>query len=317
MSSPLLLVFVGALLGLAIVPLLAALFRATTVSVEDEETALVTRFGKLVATLSEPGLHVLPEKLTPWVDVVHVSRRRDFREYRNVHVNDARGTTIIVDLWVELRITDPARATFSVTDWDRALGNLVAHAATAILGARDFRQILVDRTELGALLAADIAHETERWGIAIEPVFIRNVSLLPDVSRQVFETVGARLERAKADVEEVGRLRCAELEAATQVRVAELVAEAKGQYPAAVGRALAAVGARPRVLAAYNELHALSMVRPHRTVTFRGFGEQELRAVDAAMLVAPDGAGANGASPGHALGIGALPARPDAVHRPG
>lgn len=136
----------------------------------------------------------------------------------------------------------------------------------------------------------------------------RNVSLLPDVSRQVFQTVAARLERAKAHVEELGRLTCAELEAATQVRVAELVAEAKGQYPAAVGRALARIGQRPPVLAAYNELHALSLVRPHRTVTFRGFSADELRAVDAAMMVPHEPGAASG-------GVPSLPARPDAVHR--
>ncbi len=303
---------VGIGIGLVLVPVLVALFRAMTVSVEDEETVLVTRFGKLAATLSEPGLHVVTDKLLPWVETVHVSRRRDFRHYRDVHVNDARGTTVIVDLWVEARVTDPERAVFSVVDWDKALSNLVAHAATAILGTRDFRQILLDRTELGALLASEIAEETKRWGVSIDVVFIRNVSLLPDVARQVFETVAARLERAKADVEEVGRLRCAELEAETQMRVAELVAEAKGQYPAAIGRALSEVGTRPEVLAAYNELYSLSLIRPHRTVTFRGFAPGDLRAADAAMMLAPEGASHGTLGPN---GLAPLPARPDGVHR--
>ena len=60
--------------------------------------------------------------------------------------------------------------------------------------------------------------------------------------------------------------------------------EAKGQYPAAVGRAFAVLGKHPRVLQAYNELYALSQVRPHRTVAFHGFKDDELRAMDAAML---------------------------------
>lgn len=306
----------GLALGLGIVPLAVALFRAMTISVEDEETVLVTRFGKLAATLSKPGLAVMPEKILPWVETVRVSRRRDFRHYRNVHVNDARGTTIIVDLWVELRVIDPERAVFSVNDWDRALSNLVAHAATASLGAREFRDILVDRTELAAHLAADIAQETKRWGISIELVFVRNVSLLPDVSRQVFETIAARLERTKADVEEVGRLRCAELEADTQMRVADLVAEAKGQYPAAVGRALEALASRPRVRDAYNELYELALVRPHRTVTFRGFADGELRAADAAMVVSPAGEGTSHGGAAGPTALAPLPARPDGVVRP-
>lgn len=291
----------GIALGIALIPAIVFVLRGVTVFVEDEEAVLVTRFGKLVATWTTPGLHVLPSKLLPWVKITPVSLRRDFRHFKNVHVNDSRGTTVIVDLWVEFRVADPARAIFSVTDWDHALQNLVSHAATSILGSREFREILCDRTELGELLTADIAAETDAWGIEIELVFIRNVSLLPEVSRQMFETIAARLERAKADIEERGRLAVAQLEADTAMRVAELVAQAKGQYPAAVGRALRALKQKPAVFAAYNELYELSLVRPHRTVSFRGFSEGELRAADAAMM--------------HSDGVpqGALPARVDSM----
>ncbi|HVH46734.1 MAG TPA: SPFH domain-containing protein [Labilithrix sp.] len=293
--------FVGLAIGLSLIPFVVLVVRATTFTVEDEEAVLVTSFGKLVTTLSTPGLHVFPTKLLPWIKHNRVSLRRDFRHFKNVHVNDARGTTVIVDLWVEFRVADPAKAIFSVTDWDHALQNLVSHAATSILGSREFREILCDRTELGELLEKDIAADTYAWGVAIELVFIRNVSLLPEVSRQMFETIAARLERAKADVEESGRLDVAQLEADTAKRVASLVAEAKGQYPAAVGRALSELKTRPKLFDAYNELYELSLVRPHRTVAFRGFDPGELRAADAAM-VQVDGAP-----------VPSLPARADSV----
>ncbi len=277
----------GAAAGLALLPALALLFRAVTLEVDDEEAVLVTRFGKLAHTFTKPGLEWLPEKLLPWVKHTRVSLRRDFRHFKDVHVNDARGTTVIVDLWVEFRVADPAKAIFSVTSWDSSLQNLVSHAATSILGSREFQEILCDRTDLGAELRDDIATETAAWGVAIEFVFIRNVSLLPEVSRQMFETIAARLERTKAHIEEAGRLEVAKLEADTAMRTAELVAEAKGQYPAAVGRALGALRDRPRVYAAYNELYELSLVRPHRTVSFVGFDARELKAAEAAMVTAP------------------------------
>jgi regulator of protease activity HflC (stomatin/prohibitin superfamily) len=289
----------GAALGIASIPLLVALFRALTLEVEDGEAVLVTRFGKLTSTLLDPGLHVMPARLAPWVKVKRVSLRRDFRDFKGVHVNDARGTTVIVDLWLEFRIKDPARALFHVADWDRSLQNLVCHAATSILGNRDFRQILCDRTELSALLRRDIVAETQRWGLEVDLLLIRNVSLLPEVSRQIFEAVAARLERTKAAVEELGRLKVAKLEADTSVRVAALVAEAKAQYPMAVGRGLAELGKREPILDAYTALYSLSLVRPHRTVAFAGFAESELRAVDAAMLapLAQSAGGAHAGSP--------------------
>ncbi len=279
----------GVVAGLALVPVLAALLRALTVEVEDGEAVLVTSFGRLEKRLERPGLHVLVARLLPWVSVRHVSLRRDFRVLENIHVNDARGTSIMVDLWIELRITDPEKALFAVSDWDRALRSLVTHAAGSILSNREFAAILKDEHELGERLRAELVQETARWGIAIEHALISKVSLLPEITRQIVESVSAQLERATAAIEEDGRLRVAELEAATSVEVAARVAEAKARYPEAIGRAMHALGQSPRTLTAYHQLHALSQVRPHRTVAFRGFGD-ELGSTEAAMmLVSPPG----------------------------
>lgn len=279
----------GIMLGLIAVPLVAALFRAMTVEVEDEEVVLALRFGKLVDTFKTPGLHSYPARILPWVKIERVSLQRDFRSFEDVHVNDVSGTTVMIDLWVEFRVTDAAKALFAVEDWDRSLRNLVVHTATSILCDQRFEDILTDRTALGERLRAEIVDETARWGVAVEAVFLRNVKLLPEVSRQVFQTIAAGLERAKAEIDENGRLVAAKLDADTASKVSELVAEAKGQYPAAIGRALARMDRVPEVRAAYEELYALSVVRPHRVVAFRGFEADGLRAIDAAMLPA-DGA---------------------------
>jgi hypothetical protein len=76
--------------------------RHSAEGVEDGEAVLVTRFGKLVSTLKEPGLHFLAGRAFPWVGMHVVSLKRDFRHFQDVHVNDSRGTTVIVDLWLVL-----------------------------------------------------------------------------------------------------------------------------------------------------------------------------------------------------------------------
>lgn len=277
--------FAGGVVAALVLALVARkLFHAMTVEVEDEETVLVTSFGKLVAKLDEPGLHFVPSRVMPYVKVAPVSQKLDFRHLTDLHVNDSEGTTVMVDLWIEFRIEDPVKAMYEVADWDQSLQNLVAHAATSVLGNRSFRQILCDRSELGRILQQDVSSETKRWGLKVELVFIRKVSLLPEVSRRIFESISARLERARADIAEQGRLAVAKLEADTSVRIARLVAEAKAQYPLGVGRALAELRKEPRIARAYDELYELSLVRPHRTIAFSGFDAGELRAVDAAML---------------------------------
>lgn len=275
----------GAGAGAGALWLVTFLFRAMTVSVDDRQVALVTVFGKFTQKLTRPGLHVIPAKLFPWVKVQHVSKARDFRSYKGIHVNDSRGTTMLVDLWVELHLVDSVKSQFAVTDWDKALQSVVAHAAISILGKSDFQQVLQDRQELGERLRADIAREAERWGLSIDSAFIQQIELLPEVANELSNTIAARLERATAEIEANGRLEVAQLEADTAKEVATLVADARAQYPLAIGAALEKLKQTPEVLAAYLELYELSQLRPGRTVAFRGFeGKQALRSADAAML---------------------------------
>jgi regulator of protease activity HflC (stomatin/prohibitin superfamily) len=277
----------GILLGIAIVPFIALSLRMFRVEVEDGEAMLVTRFGKLIKQLKKPGWHWLVDRVMPWTRTYRVSLQSDYRDFPNICINDSRGTTIVVDVWLEFHIVDPAKATFEIADWNHALKNLVSHSVISILGNREFKEILRDRTELGERLRADVGNETARWGIKVELAFIKNISLLPDVSQQLFHAVAARLERAKADIEEKGRQDVAKLHAATSAKIATIVAEAKGQYPAAVGRAYAELKKKPAVFAAYTELYELSMMRPNQTIAFKDFEAGEMRSVEAAMLQGP------------------------------
>lgn len=276
----------GIVIAILALPLLPLFVRLVRVQVEDGEVVLLTRFGRLAATLSRPGWHWLPDRALPWVGVRRVSMRRDYREIRGIQVNDVRGTTLVVDVWLEFRIADPVKASFEVADFDQSLQNVAAHAVISILGDRELSQILSDRTELAQVLRRDIRAETTRWGLEVELVFLKNVSLLPEVAQQLFQSVAARLERAKADIEEDGRQKVALLGAQTSVQIAALVGAARGQYPLAIARAYKQLGENPEVLAAYRELYELSLARPDQMVAFKGFGA-ELRAVDAAMLPPP------------------------------
>lgn len=258
------------------------LMRLIGVAVHDEEAALITRFGKLHEVIKEPGLHIRPSMLLPWMTLRRISQQVDFREIDNIQINDATGTTIIIDLWLEFRIEDPERAVFAVQDWDRSLRNVASHAARAILSNLDFRHILTDRSDLSERLQQDLRDECRRWGLTIHHAFIRHVRLLPEVARQMFEAVAARKERAKARIEEEGRLAVALLDAETASKVAQLVAEAKSQYPLAMGQVFSQIKSNDAVFSAYNTLYELSQLRPHRTVAFVGF--EGLRAADAAMM---------------------------------
>ncbi len=285
MNSNEMLFLVAFIVGLLLLPAVFVLFRGLTIQVEDEESIVVTKFGRLSKVLSQPGLHWCWDKLFPWTTIQALSLKRDFMNCEKINVNDCRGTTVVIDLWIEFRVVNPERALFSVSDWELGLKSIVTSAATSILGTFDFSRILTDRNELGAIIREQIKNETIRWGIEVDLLFISRLSLLSNVSQQLFDTVAARIERAKADIDETGRLNAQLLEAETSAAVASLVAEAKSQYGIAVSRAYASLKLNPEIFTAYKELFELSQVRAQRAVVFEGFGAGEISALDAVMAV--------------------------------
>ncbi|MBI1860378.1 MAG: SPFH domain-containing protein [Deltaproteobacteria bacterium] len=258
------------------------LFLSLFAEVEEQGALVVTRFGKLVHVHTKAGLVFMPSRWLPWTRVIPVSLQRDFRHYRDLRLNDRRGTSILIDLWIEFRIADPKKALFAVEDWEDSLYGLMTHSATSVLSSKEFATIMKERSELGRMLRDLVETETARWGLQVFSVYIRKVGLRTDVLRQMFEAVGARLETAKAEVEEEGRIRIGLLEARTAADIAALVAEAKSQHLSAIGRAYEKMRKEPKVMAAYSELHELSLADSKRLVSFQGF--PEMRPLDAAMI---------------------------------
>lgn len=267
--------------------IVVSLFKALTITLPVQHEVIVTKFGRFNQSLTESGLHFLPEKILPWVKCFSVSKQRDFVEFSNLQIHDKTGTLVLVDLWLEYRIQDARRSLFAVEHWENSLKSGVMHAVMSILSRMDCEQIFLNRTHLEQNLKQEIARETESWGIFIEGALIKNIGLQPDVSKQILDTVAAKLEHTKAMIEEGARLTALRLESQTHLKIAELQALAKGQYPLAVGRAYEALKTDVIVFKAYEELFQLSKLQPHKTIAFEGFHLDSLKSIDAAMTATP------------------------------
>lgn len=260
-------------------------FKSITVSVEDESEVFILSFGEVKKRLTNPGLHVVFEKMLPWVQILPTSKQIDFRTFKNIQVNDHFGTTVVVDLWVEFKMSDPYKAFFGVENWEEVLKNLVMHTTTAILSSQTIHQILSQRIELGHQLKESMLSETERWGITISGAMIQNISLLPEISKQFFGTVAAKIERTKALIQEEGRLKVARLEAETSHKIAELNALAKAQQSVSISHAYKKLAQDPRVLRAFQDYWELMHLDPRKTVTIEKLSQGSLEAVEASLSV--------------------------------
>lgn len=287
MSLDVLNYILGIISGATLIPVLFLIFKSVILEVQNETNVLVCRFGKMQKIIEKPGFHLWLDKVMPWTQIISVTLKKDFRYFEEIHVNDCRGTTLIIDLWIEFRIKDPIKAVFHVENLDKFLQSILSSSATSVLGTFEFNYILANRNELNEILKKDITKELTRWGVHIEYIFISRLSLLPDVSKQLFDTVAAKLEKTKADIEETGRLEAQLLEAETSSKIAALVAEAKGQYSLSVSRAYKDLSINPELFKSYKKLYELSLIKPHRTVAFHGFDTEELTSVEAAMTMLP------------------------------
>lgn len=269
----------GILLGLSFVAYWV--FKKISFQVPEQTESFLLRFGKLERTLTTPGLYWLPQKLLPWIDIVSVSKQIDYRTFKGIQVNDCFGTTVVVDLWIEFRVSNAYRALFSVENWEEVLESAVIHSTASILCSQSVEEILKHRSELSVQLQQNIATETERWGITLQSAMVQNIGLLPEVSKQFFQSVAARIERTTALIKEEGRLNVAKLDAATARKIAELNGLSRSQMPLEIGQFYQSLSDDPIQLKKFTEYWELINLNPKKTVTFSGFTEDHLGMVEA------------------------------------
>jgi len=268
------------LLGILAVPVIVFVavfvFRRFAVSNPEGHEVLELRFGKLESKRRDAGLVGSLKRLAFWNDWLTVSRQWDERVYKAIETNDNQGTIVQVDLRVTFRIADPAKALFDVDDWEAALESTTLHESAAKLAGKDRTLFLGSAPGLSEMLSVAVRTEMAAYGIEVQDVRMLNVEFRPEVTRQMFEAVAAKLEVAKAEYEERGRTDAALLLARTEQQVAELEARARTQSLKAVGRAYEELRKRPEVFDAYTQLYRLSQLDPSRVVSFDGFTDGEL-----------------------------------------
>ncbi|MBA3540959.1 MAG: SPFH/Band 7/PHB domain protein, partial [Deltaproteobacteria bacterium] len=236
----------------------------------ESHEVLQLRFGKLRTRITDAG-YTGSTRIAPYDRWIAASRQWDQRIYRAIESNDSQGTMVQVELRVTFRIADVERALFSVTNWEEALESTTLHEAAALLAGKDRTLFLRSSPQLTEDLTASLVKSLTPYGIEVREARILNVAFRPEVARQMFEAVAAKLEVAKAEYEEKGRTDAALLLARTEQQVAGLESRAKTEGLKAVGRAYEELRRRPEIFEAYTHLYRLSQLDPSRIVSFDGF----------------------------------------------
>lgn len=204
---------------------------------------IVERLGKYHATL-HPGLNIIIPYLD---DVAYKLVTKDIiLDVQEQEVITKDNAVILVNAIAFIKITDPIKAVYGVTDFSEAIRNLIMTTLRSIVGDMELDEALSSRDQIKARLRESIADEAIDWGLTVKSVEIQDIKPTPSMVLAMEAQASAERERkamvTKAEgakqaaiLEAEARLAAAKQDAEAQVRLAEASAEAIRRVAAAIG----------------------------------------------------------------------------------
>ncbi|WP_083934015.1 slipin family protein [Sciscionella marina] len=210
------------LLGALIVLGLCALGASLRV-VKQYERGLVFRFGRTLPRVRGPGLAVL----VPGVDRLHKVNMQVVTMPVPAQDGITRdNVTVRVDAVIYFQVTDPWQAIVNVEDYRSAICQVAQTSLRSIIGKSELDDLLSNREHLNQGLEMMIDSPALGWGIHIDRVEIKDVSLPETMKRSMSRQAEAERERRSRVISAEG-----ELQASTKLAQA---AEAMASTPSAL-----------------------------------------------------------------------------------
>lgn len=208
-------------LGVAVMVALGAAMSVKVV--RQYERGVVYRLGRVESPPRRPGLALI-------VPVVERLQRVSMQIVTMpVPAQDGitrDNVTVRVDAVVYFRVIDPIRAAVDVEDYLNAVAQVAQTSLRAIIGKSELDDLLTNREELNTGLAIMIDSPATEWGVHIDRVEIKDVSLPETMKRSMSRQAEAERERRARIITADG-----ELQASSKLAQA---AEAMQQTPAAL-----------------------------------------------------------------------------------
>ena len=215
------------LLTLVVIVIVAAIVVITSgvKIVQPYEQAIYMRLGKFVRVLNQ-GLNVVCPLIN---QVVKLDLRTEVLDVPKQEVITKDNSPVEVDAVIYIKVTDPKNAFFEVTNYRWATVNLAQTTLRSIIGEMELDQILSSRERINVSLRDILDENTDKWGVKIEAVEIREVDPARKVKDSMEEQTSAERKRRAAILEADGQKRAAILEAEGKKKSMILEAEGKRQ----------------------------------------------------------------------------------------
>jgi len=226
--------------------------------VNERKCHVYVLFGRVVGTIDEPGLHLLPLRLGPaaflvnWLGQRHILDMRLDQEYlRSQPVNSEEGAPMGIGMWYEMYISDPVAFLFKNTDPRGSLRANVSNATVRCLSNMRLADMLETRHTMSQAVRAEVSDRSHQWGYRVGSVYIRKVHFRDtDMIRQIEEKVVNRLRQVTSAIRQDGANQVSIITNTAERTAAVEFAKAAAMRPQIVGATLNRISQDPEIEAA-------------------------------------------------------------------
>lgn len=253
--------FAGMFVAFPLFLFLVRMFGVYTI-VEERQCKVYILFGKVVAILDEPGLHLLWLKLGPvapivnWLGKCHVLDLRLDQDYlRSQAVNSEEGAPMGIGVWYEMFVSDPVSYLFKNADPRGSLAANVSNATVRSLSNMRLANMLENRHAMSQAVRDEVSPKSNEWGYQLGSVYIRKVHFRDaGMIRQIEEKVVNRLRQVTSAIRQDGANQVSVIASTAEREAAIEFAKARAVRPQIVGAALHAIASDPPIAKAMFEV---------------------------------------------------------------
>jgi regulator of protease activity HflC (stomatin/prohibitin superfamily) len=197
----------------------------TVYIVREYERLVVFRFGRSVGSTG-PGLVLL----IPIVDrAIRVDLREQFLQIPHQTCITKDNAPIAIDFLIYWKVTDPSHSVIQVANFAGASQGVATTTLRAVIGDIPLDDVLANREQINNLLRQKLDEVTERWGVKVTTVEIREIVPPKDIQDAMNRQMSAERNRRAMVLESDGKREAAILVAEGEKQSAILRAEGARQ----------------------------------------------------------------------------------------
>jgi regulator of protease activity HflC (stomatin/prohibitin superfamily) len=174
--------------------------------VQEYERGVIFVFGRCRGAKG-PGVFLVP----PFISrIVKVNLQTQAVPVASQQVITKDNVTVGVDAVAYFRVKDPTASVIKIQNWFNASQLVAQTSLRSIIGRHELDQLLSERSQINSELKIALDEQTEPWGIQVENVEIRDVTLPEQMQRAMARQAEAERERRAKIISADGELQAAE-----------------------------------------------------------------------------------------------------------